>query len=521
MRVAYQAGVLAALEQAGLRFHHIDGASGGTMNLSMLLGGQGSAEIGHRWRTLSPRGFSALLPWRDYARSLRWPALGSDRGLREKVFPQLGIEPDRIRRATGIMGTYNVCNFATKTAEVVDHTDVDLDLLVAAVSLPVLMPPVVRGGTPYTDAVWIRDSNIPEAVRRGSDEVWLVWCIGNTPTYHNGLFRQYVHMIEMAANGSLLRDLAYVGARWPQRPVRVHVIKPQHPIPLDPAYYLGRIDAATLIGLGYQDACRYLDHPAPMSAPWEPSITGMREAQAGAAARLILAGSFALGRRAPAAGAEQGRRNGTGIRLHLQVQARGPGRACGPRELSVAGDVTAPGLAPHTLIERGAAVLDPEAGLTLRLRWRAAAGTQLLLATAAVGGDALAVTVQDDQDGRVVGTGTVAFAWRQVTRVLASVRATDATSSVQAAQRRTALAAALLSAARGTAAPPQPRRRAAQPRSQLGRPAGPPSEAARQGLPSKWLHSKGLPSKWLHSKGLPSKWPHGKGLHGNDGRTDN
>ena len=29
MRVAYQAGALAALEEAGLRFHHADGTSGG------------------------------------------------------------------------------------------------------------------------------------------------------------------------------------------------------------------------------------------------------------------------------------------------------------------------------------------------------------------------------------------------------------------------------------------------------------------------------------------------------------
>ncbi len=279
MRVAYQAGVLAALEQAGLRFHHVDGASGGTMNLSMLLGGQDSAEIGQRWRTLRQRDFSAMLPWRDYAHSLRWPALGGARGLREKVFPHLGIDPDAIRKATGVIGTYNVCNFAAKTAEVVEHPDIDMDLLVAAVSLPVLMPAVMRGGTPYTDAVWIRDSNVPAAVARGSDEIWLVWCIGNTPAYHNGLFRQYVHMIEMAANGSLLRDLEYVGDRWPRRPVRLNVIKPEHPIPLDPAYYFGQIDAATLIDLGYQDACRYLDDPAPLSAPWGPGVTQMREAR--------------------------------------------------------------------------------------------------------------------------------------------------------------------------------------------------------------------------------------------------
>ena len=434
MRVAYQAGVLAALEQAGLRFHHVDGASGGTMNLSMLLGGQDSEEIGQRWRTLRQRDFSTLLPWRDYTRSLRWPALGGARGLREKVFPHLGIDPDVIRKATGVVGTYNVCNFADKTAEVVEHPDIDLDLLVAAVSLPVLMPAVVRDGTPYTDAVWIRDSNVPAAVARGSDEIWLVWCIGNTPAYHNGLFRQYVHMIEMAANGSLLRDLDYVGDRWPERPVRLHVIKPEHPIPLDPAYYFGQIDAATLIDLGYQDACRYLDDPAPLSAPWGPGVTRMREAPAGAAARLILEGPFTPGD-AP-------------IRLHLQVQARGQDSGGCPRELSVAGDITAPGLRPHTLIERGVAVLDPQAGLTLRLGWRGAAGPQSLLAVPLGGGRGLAVTMRDDRDDRTMGTGTVSFDWRQAARALGTVRATDAASLSQAARHGTELAMALMRSAR-------------------------------------------------------------------------
>ena len=56
MRVAYQAGVLAALEQAGLRFHHVDGASGGTMNLSMLLGGQDRPGSTFLWGTLGRSG---------------------------------------------------------------------------------------------------------------------------------------------------------------------------------------------------------------------------------------------------------------------------------------------------------------------------------------------------------------------------------------------------------------------------------------------------------------------------------
>ncbi len=448
MRVAYQAGVLAALEQAGLRFHHVDGSSGGTMNLSMLLAGQDSEEIGQRWRTLRQRDFSSLLPWRDYARSLRWPALGGARGLRERVFPHLGIEPDVIRRATGVIGTYNVCNFAAKTAEVVEHPDIDLDLLVAAVSLPILMPAVVRGGTPYTDAVWIRDSNVPGAVARGSDEIWLVWCIGNTPAYHNGLFRQYVHMIEMAANGSLLRDLEYVGDRWPERPVRLHVIKPEHPIPLDPAYYFGQIDAATLIGLGYQDACRYLDDPAPTAAPWGPGVTRMREAAAGAAARLILTGSFTPACPGPGGAAERDPGGAARIQLHLQVQARGRATSGGPRELSVNGDITAPGLRPHTLIERGVAVIDPEAGLTLRLGWRGPNGPQSLLAVPAANGHGLTVTLRDDRDGRTAGTGTVPFAWRQAARALGSVHATDTASCSQAVRHGADLAMALVRSAR-------------------------------------------------------------------------
>ena len=438
MRVAYQAGVLAALEQAGLRFQHVDGSSGGTMNLSMLLSGLDGAEICQRWRTLRQRHFGAPLPWRAYG-SLRWPALGSADGLREQVFPHLGIDPALIRRAAGVIGTYNVCNFAAKTAEVVEHPDVDLDLLVAAVSLPVLMPAVERYGTPYTDAVWIRDSNVPEAVARGSDDIWLVWCIGNTATYHNGLFRQYVHMIEMAANGSLLRDLGYVAEHWPKRPVRLHVIKPEYPLPLDPAYFTGQIDAATLIALGYADARRYLDSPAPLTAPWQPGVTQMREAPAGAAARLVLAGSFACSSPAPA-GRDSGR-----IELHLQLQARGPGGDGGPCELAVAGDVTAPGLRPHTLIERGTAVLAPGAGLTLRLNWRDDAGPRSLLAVTGAGG--LAVTVRDDEDGAVIGTGTIPVTWRQLARTLASVHATDAASAAQAARHAADLARVLLRAA--------------------------------------------------------------------------
>jgi predicted acylesterase/phospholipase RssA len=445
MRVAYQAGVLTALEEADLHFHHVDAASGGTMNLSMLLGGQPSAEICERWRSLDPRQFSSPFPLTDYFRTPHWPGLGTSRGLRDNVFPHLGIDAELVRNAVDISGTYNVCNFVTKTAEVIDHADVDLDLPVAAVSLPVLMPAVMREGTAYTDAVWIRDSNVPEAVRRGSDEIWLVWCIGNTPRYHNGSFRQYVHMIEMAANGSLRRDLEYVATRWPDRQVQLHVIKPEHPIPLDPAYFLGRVDAATLIDLGYQDARRYLSHPRPFSAPWVAAPTGMTEARPGVSARVVLYGPFAMGQYAPAEGAEVGRQTGTELALHLQVEARNLGHGGDLGLLSVAGDVSLPGQRPHTLIEEGTAELS-RAGLKLRLKWRGPGRTRSLFVEPVDGGDVLAATLQEEHVRGVLGAGTVSLGWRESARALGSVHATDSRSGLEAMKARVTLALALVGA---------------------------------------------------------------------------
>jgi predicted acylesterase/phospholipase RssA len=197
MRVAWQAGALRALAEEGLIFAHADGTSGGIMNLAMLLSGLSPAEICERWRTLDPRDFSSFLPLDEYLHGPQLEAMGDARGIREKVFPHLGIDVEKIRSATGLIGTFNVCNFTRKTNEVIPHERIDLDLLVAGMSLPIFMPPVQKGTTVYTDSVWIRDANLPEAMRRGADELWLLWCIGNTGEYKRGAFNQYVHMIEV------------------------------------------------------------------------------------------------------------------------------------------------------------------------------------------------------------------------------------------------------------------------------------------------------------------------------------
>jgi NTE family protein len=268
IRVAYQAGVLLALEEAGLRFHHADGTSGGTFNLAMLLSGVAPAEACARWRALDVRAFASLWPPRRLLAGPPYPALGSSDGIRRRVYPALGVDVERIRAARGFDGTFNVCDFAAKECIAVPHTEADLDVLTAGVTLPVVSPAVPRNGRVLMDAVWIKDANVAEAIRR------------------DGAFQQYVHMIEIAANGSLQEELALVRDRG----ARLHVIRPRVPLPLDPDFFFGRIDASTLIAMGYRDAAGYLDAlPADGVAP-DGSATRMEDPVPGVAVRERFSG---------------------------------------------------------------------------------------------------------------------------------------------------------------------------------------------------------------------------------------
>ena len=148
----------------------------------MLLSGRLPEEMCDRWRTLRVKDFVSFVSPEKYLRAWNMEAMGDADGILEHVFPHLGINVDAIRSSTGMEGTFNVCDFTRKTNEAIPHTRVDRDLLVAGISLPIFMPPVRKDGTLYLDSVWIQDANLLEAVRRGANELWVLWCIGNTPT---------------------------------------------------------------------------------------------------------------------------------------------------------------------------------------------------------------------------------------------------------------------------------------------------------------------------------------------------
>jgi predicted patatin/cPLA2 family phospholipase len=303
MRVAYQAGAVKALYDEGLRFSFADATSGGTFNLAALLSGLTPDELCQRWRTLSPKRFVSFASFWDYLHVFNLPGLGTTKGFEKHVYPKLGVDLEKIRHATGIEAYFNVCRFDDKTVQSLPHDQLDLPRLIAAASLPIFMPAIQHQGHTWTDAVWIDDANLLNCVKRGAHQIWLIWCIGNSPVYKNGAFNQYVHMIEMSAAGALNRDLetiAEINARIAKgetvygndQPIEVFVVKPEIPIPLDPDYYFGRIDGATLIDMGYRDARRALSMMTP--SPLNEKATMMQKAETGISFRETMSGNVTL-----------------------------------------------------------------------------------------------------------------------------------------------------------------------------------------------------------------------------------
>ncbi len=426
MRVAWQAGAVLALEQAGVAFAHVDGTSGGIMNAAMVLSGLTGAQMCQRWSTLDVRHFTSLLRVTDYLKGpTNLVSVGDADGITDKVFPHLGIDVEAVRACHHPEGSFNVCNFNTKTVEAIPHDQVDLDLLVAGMSLPIFMPPVVKDGVTWTDAVWIKDANLLEAVRRGSRELWLLWCIGNTAAYGAGPFEQYVHMIEMSANGAVIGELGQIADHNRARPapVVVHVVKPEYPLPLDPDLYLGRITASTLVAMGYRDARAYLSAMGAAGVALDHTATQMREPPLGIRFRERCRGELA----------------GQGVELDLTVEVRDlRAFAADPSKgQAVAGTLVRAGQATAYLYDGSFAVTAPGPETTLityTARFDDGGRPVRLVARTRLHDDpgldlwpdltTVELTVQED--GGREQTGTARLSLADVRRLVASIEPTGA-----------------------------------------------------------------------------------------------
>jgi predicted acylesterase/phospholipase RssA len=330
MRVCYQVGALCALQEADYGFGFFDATSGGGLNLAMLLSGLSPLEMQARWRDIRLHRSLSLMPLSSYLRKGNCVAMGSADGFRHYVLPHLGIDLALVSSASGVTGNFNVLDYKRKLVTEFPHTGMDEDLLIAGLSLPGVMPPVTRGDDLYLDAAFVQDANLMAAVRAGADELWVLWCLGNTGEYEGGPLNAYVQMLEMAAHGALhreLREIAELNERiaagdsphGQHQPIRVHLIRPPCPLPRDPEIYLGRVSTADLMAQGYRDTRSHLQNLEPAGTPLEASSTRMQSARPGIRFRETMKGFFSLDHNEPGAGVAAGREARTELSMHASV----------------------------------------------------------------------------------------------------------------------------------------------------------------------------------------------------------
>jgi predicted acylesterase/phospholipase RssA len=280
VKVAYQAGVLQVwLDEAGLEFDLADGASGGVFNLAMWCQGMSGTRIADNWRRLEPlRGVD--LHAGEYLKLFYAESLFELDAYRENVFPGWGLDLPALRGSTRT-ATFNAYNFSRHRLAVRTPAEMTEDFLVACVSLPMWFPPVTIDGDTHIDAVFVTDCNLEEAIRRGADELWVIWTVSDRGDWQDGFVANYFQIIEAAAVGHYRGVLDRIEASNRAlergdpgefgRPLRVREIKAE--VPLHYLINFGRDRFAAAVELGVRDArawCRREGISLRQAAPTVP-----------------------------------------------------------------------------------------------------------------------------------------------------------------------------------------------------------------------------------------------------------
>lgn len=323
-KVAFQAGVLQVwLDEAGIEFDHADGASGGVFNLAMWCQGMSGTEIADAWRRMRPlRGVQPS--FRDWARLPYARSLFRLDRFRRNVFPAWGLDWHAIR-TTDREATFNLYDF-THHEQVVRTPDrMTEDLLVSAVSLPMWFPPVPAEGSTWIDAVFATDANLEEAIRRGADELWVVWTVSQRGEWNHGFVAHYFQMIEAMANSQLRAVLRRIDANNEAvaagregefgRTITVRLLAGEVPLHYLLNFTRDRIAAA--VARGVHAARRWCDeNGVPRTAPALPvggaTAVGVRFTE-------VMAGPAAVGETDPIAGRVRGESDGTRLAFRLTI----------------------------------------------------------------------------------------------------------------------------------------------------------------------------------------------------------
>lgn len=327
MKVAYQAGALQVwLDEAQIHFDLVDGASGGTFNLAMLCQGMSGTEIADNWRGLHVR--DAIEPnWRGYLEGPLAESLMRLDRLRKLVFTRWGLDWDRIR-ASSLEATFNAFDFTEYRTRVLEPAEMSEDFLVACVSLPMWFPPVRIDGHTYIDAVFNTDANLEEAIRRGADELWVIWTVGERGEWQDGFIGNYFGMIETAANGrfrDVLRRIEASNAalerhehsEWDRR-IEVNLLRAEVPL-----HYLVNLNSDRVteaVERGVVDARRWCLERGLMLRPPEPATPAPAQ-PISLSFTEEMKGFIALGEADPERGWGQGRKARTPCTFRLTIMA--------------------------------------------------------------------------------------------------------------------------------------------------------------------------------------------------------
>ena len=321
LKIAFQAGVLQVwLDEAGLEFDHGDGVSAACFNLAMWTQGMSGRQIADNWRNLNPLAGIDL----NWSQLLRGPFAASIFELdayRRKVFPAWGLDWEKIR-ASRREATFNVYNFSRHELRPVTQSEMTEDFLVATGSLPIWFPPVRIDGDTYVDAVFNTASNLEEAIRRGADELWIIWTVSRQARWKGGFIDTYFQIIETTANGHLQRDLDRIEASNKAiaegksgefgRPIKVEMLAAEVPL-----HYLVNVaspEFTAAVEQGIADArawCR--EKGITLAAPAKQDLMALTFSE-------TMQGPFALGVTDPEEGRRRGLAEGTSLALHGNIR---------------------------------------------------------------------------------------------------------------------------------------------------------------------------------------------------------
>jgi hypothetical protein len=208
-------------------------------------------------------------------------------------------------------------------------------MLCACVSLPMWFPPVHINGKTYIDPVYITDANIDEAIRRGADELWVIWTVSDKDEWHPGFVATYFQIIETSADGHYKAALkriadnnaAIAAGQTGEYGRHIEVKELKADVALHYLIDFSKDRMTEAVNLGVQRAREWCqENNIPLKSSAEEFPTDVHTAQTKVSFTEEMKGYVTFGELDYEKGAKAGKKSGTSIMFHLTITVDGVNR---------------------------------------------------------------------------------------------------------------------------------------------------------------------------------------------------